>query len=220
MRPLDLLMALSATAALLVPAASQAEIPALFRKEEFNAATLAQAVNHFVDLGEADAAKELAALAPDRSSVHHDKLPLLNVALRVSWVCRILFEPRGKTPLRPPQYGRVQNLPWLSMPPEKWPLYPVVASGKSYFVLGASLEGSGIPEDPLRYLDYCRKAGRFRTTKVPVPDRAQAQADVILLRQSAAWQALRWTDKGPGISYGQREDWVWDFIQPQADGVP
>jgi hypothetical protein len=100
-----------------------AELPELFRERSFNAASLAKAVNHFVALGEQSALRELSAIGP-----YHDfERGIVNKGFslpeRVGWVCRILFQPKGHTPLREPAYGG-PFLPYLTMPPARWPLCP------------------------------------------------------------------------------------------------
>ena len=121
-----------------------ADAPKLFRERPFNAATLAIAVNHFVAVGQEAAIKELAELGtaePLRDGVYP--------AERVGWMCRVLFEPKGHEPLRPPMYGALQ-LPYKSMPLAKWPLFPVALSGSSYFVLSEGYLLKGEAEDPRR----------------------------------------------------------------------
>jgi hypothetical protein len=188
-----------------------AEVPELFRQKAFTAATLATAVNHFVELGENDAVRELIDLAPRWKA---DGRPE-----RVAWMCRILFSPNGQTPLRQPAYGSL-NLPYLSMPLAHWPLYPIAAAGQSYFVLSEGYALGGIPGNPVHFLEYCRQAGVFRTHPIPVPTRAEAQKDVLALHQSPAWKAIRWKDHGEGTRYVLSEEQTWKFVQTQADSIP
>jgi hypothetical protein len=111
-----------------------AEVPELFREPSFNAATLAIAVNRFVAIGEYDTVKELAALCTGRQFVETNH-GWLNVYQRIGWVCRVLYVPKGHEPLRPPPDGIYVKLPNASIPLQTWPLFPVVLSGKTYFVL-------------------------------------------------------------------------------------
>jgi len=195
-----------------------AEVPQLFIQREFNAADVAQAVNYFIALGEEGALSELTKLAPDYDSRFGNFNRSFNRTERVGWVCRILFEPKGKQPLRPPMYGGL-DLPDNTMPFANWPRYPVAASGKSYFVLSEGYNLAGAPEDPKQYLAYCRAEGIFRKQPVPVPARAEAQHDVAALRQSPAWKTIKWKDSGQGFSYTMSEEWTWKFIQAQADSI-
>lgn len=185
-------------------------------RQAFTCATLAEAANHFIDLGEAAAVKELEALAPDHN---WNIVGGIHWAERVGWVCRILFTPKGKEPLRAPRYGG-HTLPDSTMPLASWPLYPVAASGTSYFVLSEGYSLGGRPEDPKAYLAYCRTKGTFRTQRVPVPTRAQALKDVEQLRQSKAWKAIKWSDRGPNFSYTLPESGTWDLLRGQAERVP
>jgi hypothetical protein len=193
----------------------RAEVPELFRERSFNAVTLANAVNHFVALGEADAVRELTELAPDHKAMRPDGIDLPE---RVGWVCRILFSPKGDKPLRPPGYGG-HSLPHLSMPLDRWPLYPIAASGKSFFVLSEGYHLRGLAERPMVYLAYCQKSGNFRKDPIPVPTKDEAQKDAAALRESVAWKAIRWTDEGPGTRYTMDEASIWKFIQAQADAI-
>jgi hypothetical protein len=198
----------------------QAEIPKLFREKEFTCVTLAEAVNQYIGLGEEAAAKEFDSIVPDQKSEF--KLSGesgFTLKTRVAWVCRIVFQPKENEPLRPPLYGALR-LPWNSMPLKSWPLYPISASGSTYFVLSEGYTLAGKAENPKEYLKYCRAEGRFRKQPVPIPSRAQAMKDLERLRKSEAWKAIKWKDKGQGFEYTISEDWVWDFIKKQAESIP
>jgi hypothetical protein len=207
---------LSAVALLICTSATRAEVPQLFRERSFNAAILAEAVNHFIALGEEAAVRELADLAPGFEQ--GDFKNGFTHAERVGWVCRILFQPKGDKPLRLPGYGGL-SMPHLTMPLARWPLYPVAASGDSFFVLSEGYSFRGIPENPINYLVYCRAKGVFRKQPVLVPMHAQAAKDVLALQQSSAWKAIKWKDSGPGTSYTISEEHIWPFIQAQADTI-
>src|SRR5262249_40890802 len=108
---------------------SQADVPALFKGRAFTCATLAEVVNHYVALGEDAAVKELKALVPKGFSGFKRGFSMDE---RIGWVCRILFEPKGTEPLRPPGLGGLSLPP---MPLKEWPFYPVARSGETYCVL-------------------------------------------------------------------------------------
>jgi hypothetical protein len=194
-----------------------AETPLLFREKPFICAALAEAANHYVALGEKAAIKELEALTSDWTKDHRRGEFSRNE--RVGWVCRVLFQPKEKEPLRQPSFGAL-HLPRNSMPLKAWPLYPVASSGKSYFVLSEGYSVAGHPEDPKDYLKYCRPDGKFRTELVPIPTRDQALEDLEALRKSDAWKAIKWKDSGPGFSYTFSEEWCWRFIKAQAEKMP
>jgi hypothetical protein len=186
------------------------------RHRRTTCATLADAANHFIALGERAAAKELDSLVLDWDTDFHGKFSRNE---RLGWVCRILFEPKGKEPLRAPAYGGL-GLPYKTMPLSNWPLYPVARSGSTYFVLSEGYSLKGSPENPEEYLAYCRTTGRFRTERVQSPTRSQALKVLETLRQSEAWKAIKWKDSGQGFSYTMREDWAWGFIKAQAEKMP
>jgi hypothetical protein len=138
---------------------------------------------------------------------------------RIGWVCRILFEAKRDEPLREPRFGGL-HLPWKSMPLKSWPLYPVACSGSSYFILSEGYQSGGRPEPARDYMEYCRKAGKFRKEPVAMPKRSDAQKDLQKLRDSKEWKAIKWTDSGQGFSYMFSEDDIWTFIKAQADQTP
>jgi hypothetical protein len=194
--------------------------PRLFRQSEFNSALFAKAVNHFVDIGEDAAVRELAKLAAtEEKNLSGTGQKYWATNERVGWMCRVLFEPKAKTPLRPPMFGGL-NLPFNTMPETEWPLYPVAQSGSTYFVLSEGYMLGGQAEPVADYLLYCRQNGVFRTKRVAVPNKKSAQGDAASLRNSTAWQAIKWTDSGTGWSYSMDEKSAWAFIQEQADTTP
>jgi hypothetical protein len=206
--------------AILTASPCRADVPKLFTDKQFTCATLAEAANHYIALGEKAALEQLESLTLDRDAdFRHLRKRAFSRNERIGWVCRILFQPRGKEPLRPPAFG-AHFLPDRSMPLAKWPLYPVVASGSTHFVLSEGYLLAGEPEQPKDYLRYCRSKGRFRTERVPTPTKRQALKDLEKLRKSGAWKAIKWKDSGPGFSYTYSEEWVWGFIKAQAEKMP
>ncbi|MBC7815461.1 MAG: hypothetical protein IAG10_01020 [Planctomycetaceae bacterium] len=202
----------------MTPTIAFAEIPLLFRQRTFTATTLAEAVNHYVSLGEEAAVRELTDIAPNHDFKRDELAEGFSRPERVGWVCRILFQPKREQPLRPPLYGAL-SLPHKTMPLSSWPLYPIAASGNSFFVLDEGYSLAGRAEEPRHYLEYCRAEGVFRKTSVPIPTRAEAQKDVLMLRRSPEWRAIKWKDRGEGFSYTISEEWIWKSIQNQADAI-
>jgi hypothetical protein len=205
--------------AMLVMGVCHAEPPKLLTEKPFNSVTLAEAVNHYVAIGEAASIKELQQLAAQEES---DKYFFSShgycVGERIGWLCRILYEPRGNSPLRAPKFG-VLTIPERTMPLEKWPLYPVVLSGSTYIVLNQSYTPKGVPEDVKHYIAYCKDSGVFRTNPVVVPTQEQAIQDAAAIRKSEAWLAIKWQDD-EGFSYPMGELWTWGFMENQAKRIP
>jgi len=193
--------------------------PQLFLQKTFTAASFAEAANHFVNLGEGAAVRQLRGLALDQRKdlTEHDGW---SVNERIGWMCRVLFEEKTNTFIRPPGFGEL-SLPWNTMPLTSWPLYPVALSGSTYFVLSEGYSLNGIAEDPKDYIQYCRTNGVFRKTILVVPTREIAMKDVAALRQSKAWTSIKWNDSGENgnWSYHMSEDWAWAFIQQQAESI-
>jgi hypothetical protein len=209
-------------------AVARAEVPDFFRKAHFNAATFAEAVNHYIALGEGPAIRELTALGPESGAIFKPRRGNASLRVedgvdvpgRIGLMCRVLFQPTGKLlPLREPLYGGLA-LPREMRRSKDWPLYPVAASGRSYFVLEEGYTLAGVAEEPAAYLAYCHDHGIFRRSPVPVPTRAQAQADALALRKSSAWKALQWSYRSPNESYDLDEAATFWFIQDQADSIP
>jgi hypothetical protein len=202
---------------------ARADVPRLFREKAFNYVMLANAVNHFVGIGEDEAVKELEQLT-EVEAAEADKNRGFNtrgfsINERVGWVCRILFDPKTgpKLPpyLRAPKFGRL-GIPEKFMPIDQWPLFPVVLSGTTYFVMNESYsEGTEPAEEPKHYIAYCVANGNFRTTPIKVTPWAQVQKDADALHKSAPWQAIQWVDDG-GFSYPMGEQWTWAYIQRQT----
>jgi len=196
-----------------------AEVPKLFRERAFTCATLADAVNHFVSLGEDAAVTELEQLSEVEATEAEQNRGFntrgFSINERIGWVCRILFEPKNGAYIRAPKFGKL-DIPEKYMPIAKWPLFPVVLSGSTYFVMAESYsDDNNTPEEPKHYIEYCKENGNFRKTPVKVAVKAQILKDAAALRQSAPWQAIQWLDDS-GYSYPLGEQWTWGFIQKQT----
>ena len=187
----------------------------LLRSSEFDCNDIARAVNHYVEIGEASTLQELASLADEDTNFARG----FSINERIGWLCRVLYLPKSQ-PLRPPGYGAL-SLPYRTMPAQKLPLYPVAKSGETYCVLAEGYLLSGVAEPVPDYLAYCQANGAFRTKPVQVTDRKTAIRDVLAIRTSTRWLAIKWTDSGPGSSYYMiDEPWTWNPIISQAESIP
>jgi hypothetical protein len=132
---------------------------------------------------------------------------------RAAWLCLMLYEPKGKDPLRYPSWGGM-NIPYKTMPSSDWPILPLVKAGSSYFVMGEPNGGyiGPIPETVEHYIAYCKKAGRFRKKLLPVPSSEDAEKDLAELLRSPKWKAIKWSDLGGGNGYI-----LWE--RPMVDGL-
>lgn len=196
------------------------DLPRVFTQEIFNSRDLALAVNWFVAMREERANKSLADLASD-FLLNWERGQRTNFSLnsRISWMCRILYEPKGSEPLRQPAFGEL-SMPRLTMPLARWPLCPLALSGDTYFVLSDHYLLGGQPESMIDYLNYCKTEGNFRKKPVPVPHRKQALKDFAQLTQSEKWKAIKWKDSASGESYYISEEWILKGIKAQAEGIP
>jgi hypothetical protein len=188
--------------------------PSVFRDKEFTCASLAEAVNYYINIGEDSAIFELKRLTYDNKPITDQNY--FSISGRIGWMCRILFQSKTNEPLRPPGLGAL-HLPYNTMPLKNWPLYPLEQSGNSFFILSEGYLLSGLPENISKYIDYCRQNGTFRKTKVTIPTQEEAKKDATALRNSHAWRSIKWKDSGQGWSYSIPESWVWDFILKQTD---
>jgi hypothetical protein len=191
-----------------------AKLPRFLREDEFSCAIYAEAVNHFVDMGEEKAIAAMKVLANLKEPGIADR-----EEVRLAFTCRVLFEPTAKSPLREPLFGQLGHLPPVRMPPEQWPLFPIVHVGSSYFVLGEGYSLAGLAEPSIDYINYCCANGRFRRERVPLPTKAQALRDFYRLRKSEPWKALKWKDKGQGLEYQLSESFVLEYLKAQADRI-
>jgi hypothetical protein len=198
---------------LILPALS--ETPDLFRIKEFNSKMLADAANYYISLGEDRAIKELKALEGRASigGVSFDRNP------RIGWVCRIIFKGAQGEPLREPGLGGL-SLPHLTMPIERWPLYPVADSDGVFFVLDERYRVAGWPERLSDYIDYCHNKGEFRKTYLKVPTQDMATKAFLALKESERWKLIKWKDEAIGIKYTFSEEWVLKYIENQTKEIP
>lgn len=193
--------------------ASSESIPDLFMENAFTSATLAQAVNHYVTLGETKAVRELESLASANTLLDdYGSARQFSRSERIGWVCRILFISKGKVALRAPYFGALAIPRYLRV----CPLYPVVQSGSSYFVLSEGYTLSGLAEPAKDYIEYCEANGDFRADPVPVPTHAQAVQDALGLKQSPTWRSTKWSGERMRNEYDTDQESVWEFIQGQT----
>ena len=178
---------------------------------------LAEAANHYIAMGEDRAVKELKLL---EDSTYTEMLRGgADPNTRISWLCRILFRGKPGHSIRPPAYGALTFLP-PDMIGEQWPLYPVAESKGVYFVLSEGYLLAGVAEKASEYVDYCRKHGSFRKTKVKVPTRSEATRALEALTHSGNWQTIRWKGEDHGHPYETSGEWIIESMKPQAEGIP
>ena len=190
-------------------------IPLLFRQEKFNAAMLADAVNYYIAIGEKETIHQLTMLDPDPTKDHRGRIYLTE---RIDWVCRILFQPKNNKAISV-SVGEIDG-PYSAFLYKKWPLYPVIHSGNSYFVMGPTWV---FPEDQFikaAYFGDFQNLGKFRRVSVPIPTQSEAVHDLKLLRRSRTWRMVQWrTDDSLPIDK-EMETRVWYYLKQQATTIP
>ncbi len=206
------LILLASLAAFLVALPCSADPPRFVREKEFSCKDMADAVNHYIDLGEEKAIREMRATVDDNE-------PHARPSVRICHLCRILFDPKGEKPLRSALLGGL-DLPTNTMPSHKWPRFPVAESGSTFFLLNESYSLGGKAEHPTGYLEYCCTNGVFRKNRVAVPTREKALEDLDRLQRSVAWKAIKWQDRGENWSYTMIEGWTLRYLKAQAERTP
>lgn len=202
-------------------------IPRLFQQKEFTAASFAEAINYYVDLGEVAAVNELQNLAENSSRSFRGSF---DINERIGWICRVLFEPKSGS--LPPLTGGALLLPYHTMPAKSWPLFPVALSGSTYFVLSEGNLMDEFWDKSTYFINFSRNNGVFIKTRVRVPTKLQALEDAARLRQSEAWQAIVWRNERKPYQISEGTTFVWGFadsefseekasrwIQLQAEGI-
>lgn len=173
---------------------------------------LAVAANRYIALGEERTVQELkAACEKARKPYGVD----LRLSEQIGWLCRLLYAPRPGHPLRAPGFGAL-GLPFNTMPSADWPLYPLTESAGVFFILAESYSLAGVPEDAVRYLDYCAQSGSFRREALHVPTPDEAGRALSALLASKAWKQIKWRDSGSWFSYEFQEADRIAYLQKQT----
>ncbi|MDD5348774.1 MAG: hypothetical protein PHQ12_01055 [Chthoniobacteraceae bacterium] len=139
----------------------------LLQGPSFSGKELAEAVNHYVALGEEGAIRELTELT---AKAPGDR----RLRERVGLVCRVLYTPRDAQALRPPRFGGERVLrdgntytgtktvqPAKELKADK--------DGKSAAEREVSKDAEAPEESVADYLAFCRAHGVFRSLPVPLP---------------------------------------------------
>ncbi len=108
-----------------------------------------------------------------------------------AWLSLLIYRERTPTVRRGPEFGA----PDFPVPNDtsQWPLFPLVLSGKTPFLLVGGYTLGGLPESGAAYVEYCRKNGIFRNRPYPIPSLAEAQEALNELLASKRWKSLSWT---------------------------
>lgn len=192
-------------------------VPRLFEAKAYTPIDFAEAVNHFVNLGEKNAIAELEKLSSERQKYNSNGI---SVVERVGWMCRVLFEGKGGQALRAPKFGVLEFLPPPDLMTTNWPQFPITKSGSTYFVLWEgyiTIGGDPGLEEPSAYVEYCRQNGVFRKQPVPVPTSSEAIQGLAALKNSEAWKSIKWSYLYQGTKCTLTEKYVWTFIEGQAN---
>jgi hypothetical protein len=188
--------------------APQTDVPeALSSRSRPNCRQWAEAANYYIDLGEEKAVANLIEVANAR--------PGSKASLRAALICRILFEPKNKRALRQPSFGEL-SLPAMTMPLSSWPEYPLLQQDGVWFLLDENYQLKGKAESPRAYIDFCRENGRFRTEKLIIPTRQQAEDALKSLQGSKRWRAIEWSDSSLHSSYTYERQWTVDILRSQT----
>lgn len=194
-------------------------VPRLFEAKDYTPIDFAEAVNHFVNLGEKNAIAELEKLSSEGQEYNSNGV---SVGERVGWMCRVLFEGKDGQALRTPKFGVLEFLPPPDLMTINWPQFPIAKSGSTYFVLWEgyiTIGGDPGLEEPSAYIQYCRQNGVFRKRLVTVPTSSKALEDLAALKTSEAWKSIKWSYIYQGTKCTLSEQYVWTFIEGQANRI-
>ncbi len=173
---------------------------------------LAAAGNHFIALGEEGAVTEITRYW---NKVQNDFSVESSAREQIGWICRMIFVPKPKAVLRRPMFGG-HWLPLDSFQDTDWPYYPLAESRGIFFVLAEGYFLAGYPEDPLKYVAYCRANGVFRREQLHLPSDEEAGHALELLLSSEAWRKIRWKDSGTNFYYEMSAAPVVKFLKVQT----
>ncbi len=134
------------------------DLPRLLTSSDYTPADLATAANHFIKMGPEKAIHEMNRIAMDKK----DGDGGFSRQERLLWICRLVFVPKENSGIGPPRLGSGAGPP-KSMPLKHWPLYPLMRTGKSHFLIGELVIVDRAVESVRIYLQHCQEVGVFRS---------------------------------------------------------
>jgi len=215
-RPIKLLLGVSVIFLATARVALAGEVD-LLKGGAVNAATLAEAANRFITMGE-PAAREALEYIAQTNAVERARSPMeweaaMEVSHRLGWLCQILWPAKPGSVRRAPGFGGLAYFEDRHDTGD-WPLLPLAQVGPYYVVLSDSYILAGVPERAEDYLRRCEASGVFRTHTLPIPTRSEAERALKPLRTSAAWRRV-WD--GPSGNTVEAEAWA--FVWRQAESI-
>ena len=178
-----------------------------------NSTDWAQIANDYMAKGEEKACAELI----EKSQRKFDPAHPIDPNVRASFVVRLIFQPRAKTPLRPPGLGGLP-LPEKSMPLRSWPLYPFFQTRGVLFLMWEGYVLAGLPEPCSSYIAYCKKEGKFRKAPYNVPSAGQTNLALTAFLKSSQWTGIKWSFKSPSYSYNYPPQMIEGYLKQQIRG--
>ena len=176
----------------------------LLTKNKLDCRDWSEVANYYIGLGEQDACVNLLKAAEAGKKKQNR---------RVTLICRILFEGKNKSALRPPSLGSL-SLP--SFPLSAWPQFPLFEQDEVWFLLDENYVLEEHPEAASKYLDYCRQNGVFRTERLKVPNQPEAVDALKALQVTKRWKGIRWSDSGINTSSTYHAEWTLELLKSQT----
>jgi hypothetical protein len=173
---------------------------------------LATTANRFIALGEEGTVAELTRRW---NEVRNDSRVESSTREQIGWVCRLVFTAKPGATLRPPMFGG-HDLPFDSFQGSDWPFFPLAESDGVFFLLAEGYVLSGLPEDPLDYLSYCRANGLFRHDKMAIPSEEKAAQALDRFLRSEEWKRIKWQNSGSGFHYDMSATPIIEFLRAQT----
>jgi len=142
---------------------------------------------------------------------------------RLEFFCTILWiESTDRASHQSITVGTPANLP-ASFDSRHWPDFPYTLSGLTYFSLVSEYSFYGVvkPFSIVEYIAKCREHAKFRKALLPVPTRAQARRDVIVLWSSTNYKNMWNTphDEFERYMFGKLEAITRKYLSDQVDAV-
>ncbi len=179
--------------------------------ETLSCADWTQLANDYMSMGQDRAVAGLI----ERSNRVRETGETINFNTRTCLMARLIFEPKGKEPLRAPMLGGLP-LPRHSMPLSDWPQYPFVKVGDMPFLLSESYILGGAAEACKDYLAYCMKNGKFRTQLYSVPTTDEAKVALKKLFSEDRWKNIKWNYTSANESYEIHPGMVMEYLSKQT----
>ena len=173
--------------------------------EDATCVDLANLANQFIDMGRDKAIAELERQSGDGFGDSRQLADRL---------CAILFSYQGDSHRRF-LTGGFMMLPFLTMPVNDWPYYPLAESDGVFFILSSGELLAGFRFNLKYNFDTRGSKIVFRKDHLKIPSRQEATLALERLIGSDAWKRIKWKDEGKGSTYSYSEAFEIEILKKQ-----